>query len=149
MRFALVALCVACLTVGVLAPASAPVQVTYVYSGSMEPAIATGDGFVVVPPTAVERGDIVVYEATREDELVTHRVVSETAAGFVTKGDANHATDQERGEPPVQRDAIVGEVLTVDGAPLVVPRLGALLQLADLPLLAGATVLGAWRYVES
>ncbi|HEX6261649.1 MAG TPA: signal peptidase I [Actinomycetota bacterium] len=72
-----------------------------VRSGSMEPAIGTGDVVVVktVRPGEVAPGDVVTFrDATREGSLVTHRVVSvERRHGrydFVTRGDAN--TGQER-----------------------------------------------------
>lgn len=84
-----------------------------VRSGSMEPAIRTGDLVLVrsVSPGAVEAGDIVTFrDATRDQELVTHRVVrvrSEGAAfGFVTKGDVN--TGVERWS--VDAGGTIGEV---------------------------------------
>jgi len=72
-----------------------------VRSGSMEPAIGTGDVVVVktVRPAEVSAGQVVTFrDATREDHLVTHRVVSVARVDgrydFVTRGDAN--TGEER-----------------------------------------------------
>lgn len=72
-----------------------------VRSGSMEPAIGTGDVVVVktVRPAEVSAGEVVTFrDATRGHHLVTHRVVSVERVGsrydFVTRGDAN--TGEER-----------------------------------------------------
>jgi signal peptidase len=106
-----------------------PVALGYVETGSMEPTIDAGDGFVVVPAVVAgppERGDVVVYEATElhGGGLTTHRVVGETAGGYVTKGDANPFTDQDGPEPPVPPARVRGVAVTVGGGPLVVPHLG-------------------------
>lgn len=108
-----------------LIPAGSPVQLSYVSSDSMEPALQEGDGYVLVPAGQVQQGDVVTYRSPRSDEHVTHRVVDVTDDGLVTKGDANDVTDQSTGEPHVQRSAVVGEVLTVAGTVLAIPNLGA------------------------
>jgi signal peptidase len=119
-------------SVGQIAPLS------YVNSGSMTPALSTGDGFVAVPsPIADEPqpGDVVVYrsEEIEAGGLVTHRVVAETEDGFVTKGDANPVTDQQAGEPPVSRDRIVAQALSVNGHVVALPGLGVIsMWLRDL-----------------
>ncbi|MFB6096907.1 MAG: signal peptidase I [Haloferacaceae archaeon] len=102
------------------APTGAPVQLSYVYSDSMEPTIGVNDGYVVVPA-----GDVVTFWSPERDAYVTHRVVRETDDGFVTKGDNNPSTDQAAGYPPVSRDQVQGRVLTVRGEPFVIPALGA------------------------
>jgi signal peptidase len=129
-----------------------PMLVTYVTTGSMAPTIDPGDGFVVVPPELagpLEEGDIVVFEAQRlhGGGLTTHRIVDETDAGYVTKGDANPFTDQSSSEPPVQPEQIVGVALTVGGSPVVIPHLGTPIMAAadaaagvgsgSVPLLGG------------
>jgi len=89
-----------------------PVVLSFVETGSMEPTIQTGDGFVVLPPAVtgdVSAGDVVVFDA-RELEgggLTTHRIVNETDDGYITQGDANPFTDQDDSEPPVSDDQIV------------------------------------------
>lgn len=119
------ALALLLLFVGALvAPAAAPVQVSYVVSDSMEPTIATNDGYVLVDAGTVSAGDIITYYSEERGTSVTHRVVDITEAGFVTQGDANPSTDQASGYPPVQPADVSGTVLTVDGDPLLIPNLG-------------------------
>ena len=103
-----------------------PVQPVYATSDSMAPAIGAGDLYFVVEGATVGPGDVVTYEATGPRGLVTHRVVGETTAGFVTKGDANPSTDQAAGFPAVDRSRVVGRVLEVGGRPVVVRGAGGL-----------------------
>jgi len=73
-------------------------KVLSVVSGSMEPAIMTGDVIVVKPlgkGEMAQEGDVITYR-TRENSnmLITHRVVgiilvNDLPAAYVTKGDAN------------------------------------------------------------
>lgn len=66
-----------------------------VLSGSMEPEIHVGSMAVVNENTTydeIKTGDIVAFRS-RNGALVTHRVVSITADGFETQGDANDITD--------------------------------------------------------
>jgi signal peptidase len=68
-----------------------PVFVSYVETGSMSPTLDSGDGFVAVPtPFAgpIQKGDIIVFEAEKVQRggLTTHRVVSETERGYITRG---------------------------------------------------------------
>jgi signal peptidase len=72
-----------------------------VQSGSMAPAVNTGDAIVsrVVHPSAVGVGDVVTFVDTlRDDRLVTHRVVEVRQDGtqysFVTKGDRNSGVER-------------------------------------------------------
>lgn len=106
-----------------------PILFSYVETGSMEPTIQTGDGFVAVPAVLtgdVQTGDVVVYEAQRLQGggLTTHRVVGETEAGYITQGDANPFTDQDGPEPPVTDDQIVAHALQLEGTVVVIPNLG-------------------------
>jgi len=106
-----------------------PVLLGFVTTDSMQPTLDPGDGFIAVPAAVsgdVEPGDVVVFEAEElhGGGLVTHRVVDETEAGYVTKGDANPFTDQDGDEPPVTEDRIVATALRVDGEVVVVPHLG-------------------------
>jgi len=124
--------------VALTAPAS-PVHVSYVYSDSMEPTLDVNDGYIVVDGP-VEQGDIAVFRSAEREEYVTHRVVGQTDPGFVTKGDNNDATDQATGHSYVQREDIVGTVLTVGGTPLTIPGLGvAVSALVANRLLVAAT----------
>jgi signal peptidase I, archaeal type len=112
-----------------VAPAAAPVQVSYVVSDSMSPTLATNDGYVLVDTGAVEAGDIITFYSEERGMSVTHRAVEVTGDGIVTQGDANPSTDQAAGYPLVQSDDVAGKVLTVGGAPLRIPQLGAVIAL--------------------
>lgn len=106
-----------------------PVLVGYVETGSMQPTLDPGDGFVAIPTfvdSSVDQGDVVVFraETLHGGGLTTHRVVGETPEGFVTRGDANPVTDQASGEPPVERDRIVATALRLNGHVVVIPYLG-------------------------
>ena len=110
-----------------------PVLLSYAESGSMEPAIDEGDGFVLIPSQisgSPNAGDIVTFQAEQVQggKLTTHRVMGETETGYITKGDDNPFTDQDSGEPPVTDAQIVGEVVTVGGSPVTVPMLGTFVE---------------------
>jgi signal peptidase len=107
-----------------VAPAAAPVSVSYVTSESMTPTIGTNDGYLLVPADGVEEGDVISFYSAERDSQVTHRAVSVTDDGIVTKGDANPSTDQAAGYPLVQPADVDGAVLTVGSEPLVIPHLG-------------------------
>lgn len=113
-----------------------PVLLGFVETGSMEPTIETGDGFVAVPSELTddpEPGDVVVFEA-REIQgggLTTHRVVEETPQGYVTRGDANPFTDQDGGEPRVRDAQIVAEAWRVNGEVVTVPMVGTAVMTAS------------------
>lgn len=78
-------------------------KVLNVVSGSMEPAIHTGDVIIVKPlanpALEVRDGDIITYRSPEKaDVLITHRVigtikVNGAPVGFATQGDANEAPD--------------------------------------------------------
>ena len=110
-----------------------PVLLSFVETDSMEPTIDAGDGFVALP-TALggepATGDIVVFEAETIEGggLTTHRIVDETEAGFITRGDGNPFTDQDGGEPPVTDGQIVATVPQAGDSPLVIPFLGTAIQ---------------------
>lgn len=105
-----------------------PVLLSYAESGSMEPAIQEGDGFLLVPSqlSDVGVGDVVMFEAEQVHggDLTTHRVVAVTDRGYITQGDANPFTDQDTGEPAVTDAQVVGVVPTLGDEPVTVPRLG-------------------------
>jgi signal peptidase len=106
-----------------------PVLLSFVETGSMEPTLSPGDGFIAVPTQLagpVEEGDVIVFRAEELNGggLTTHRVVGETADGYVTQGDANPFTDQSGDEPPVKDAQIVAEALQVGGDIVVIPHLG-------------------------
>jgi signal peptidase I len=109
----------------VLLAAAAPLAIGdrsfVVKSGSMSPAIETGDVVVVDPISAasVEVGEIVTFESPDGgDRLMSHRVraVEETEEGlrFTTQGDANTADEHWT----IAQEGTVGRVL------YRVPKLG-------------------------
>ena len=107
-----------------------PILLGYVATGSMEPTIAVGDGFVAIPPVLageISPGDVVTFEAQSLDGggPTTHRVVDVTSEGYITQGDANSFTDQSAGEPPVNDAQVYAVVLQIDGEVVVIPSLGA------------------------
>ncbi|WP_435116048.1 signal peptidase I [Halolamina sp. C58] len=124
-----VALIVASLLLGQVL--GTPVLLGYVETGSMEPTLEPGDGFVAVPDAVagdVEEGDVIVFRAEelQGGGLTTHRVVGETDRGYITQGDANPFTDQDGGEPPVKEGQIVARALQIGGSVIVIPNLGTL-----------------------
>ncbi len=103
--------------------------VSYADSGSMAPALSPGDGFLAVPAAVAgppEVGDVVVYRSEGVDPggLVVHRVVDRTSGGYVTRGDANPITDQQAGEPPVERKRILAHAVAVEGDVVALPGFG-------------------------
>ena len=75
-------------------------------SNSMAPTITTNDLILVKITKNVDVDDVITYKDG--DILVTHRVISKTGHGFVTKGDANNTTDKQIG-----KDQVVGKVVKV------------------------------------
>lgn len=114
----------------VVLPVSAPLSVSYVYSGSMEPTLSPGDGYVLRATGDVTEGDVVTFWSASKGEFVTHRVVAVTADGLTTKGDANDVTDQAAGHPVVDRGDVIGEAVTVGGSVLVLPGFGRVTEAA-------------------
>jgi len=124
---AVVALVVASLFVGQVL--GQPVLLGFVETGSMEPTLQPGDGFIALPAAVagpIDEGDVVTFRATTVGGggLTTHRVAEVQNGQYTTKGDANPFTDQASGEPPVTRARIVAVAPQVGGSILVVPNLG-------------------------
>lgn len=110
-----------------------PILLSFVETGSMEPTIDTGDGFVAIPSEVTdepETGDVIVFEATeiQGGGLTTHRIVDETPRGYVTRGDANPFTDQDGTEPHVQDAQIVATAWQVNGAVVTIPQFGTVVM---------------------
>jgi signal peptidase I len=137
-----------------VAPFALGARTLTVRSGSMEPALHTGDAVVSTPirPLDARPGDIVTFhDPARGGALVTHRLRSVRARGVrveaVTKGDANNAierwsvpTDGEIGRVAYRVPA-VGHVLA-----RVRTRTGMLLLVvAPLLLTAMFEIRDIWR----
>lgn len=108
-----------------------PVLIGYVETGSMSPTLEPNDGYIAVPPSLagdIEPGDVITFDAValHGGGLTTHRVVGETADGYVTQGDANPFTDQDSDEPPVPPDRVKAVALQVGGSVVVLPQIGLL-----------------------
>jgi signal peptidase len=106
-----------------------PILLSYVETGSMQPTLSPGDGFVAIPAQiagGIGTGDVVTFEAQeiQGGGLTTHRVVEETERGYITRGDNNPFTDQDGGEPVVQDAEVVAKALQVGGSVVVIPHLG-------------------------
>ena len=106
-----------------------PILLSFVETGSMQPTLDPGDGFVAIPTAIagdIGPGDVVTFEAQeiQGGGLTTHRVVEETERGYITQGDNNPFTDQDGGEPVVQEAEIVAKALSVGGGVVVIPHLG-------------------------
>lgn len=106
-----------------------PLLLGYVATGSMEPTLAVGDGFIAVPTVLagdIGPNDVITYDAQSLDGggTTTHRVVGERAEGYITQGDANPFTDQDAGEPLVSNAQIHAVVLQLNGEVVVLPSLG-------------------------
>lgn len=152
------ALWTACgLGAGLLIAVAAPLALGHrpltVLSGSMEPAIATGDVIVVKPirPAEARVGNVVTYRDA-QGKSITHRVRRVRAARdgkfeFITKGDASNATerwamaaDGELGRT-VYRIPLMGHALSHTRS-----RPGRLLLVVlPLALLAAVELVAIWR----
>jgi signal peptidase len=110
-----------------------PVLLSFVETGSMEPTLNAGDGFVAIPAEVagpIEEGDVIVFRAEeiQGGGLTTHRVVDVTERGYTTRGDANPFTDQDGNEPPVKDPQVVAKALQIGGEVVVIPHLGTVVQ---------------------
>ena len=98
-------------------------EIYTVISGSMEPAIPTGSLVYVkyIQPEEIQTEDVIAFYGTDADgSIVTHRVVSNSAAmgNFITKGDANSDNDMNT----IPYANYIGKVQ------LSVPKLGGIFQ---------------------
>lgn len=101
----------------------------FVETGSMEPTLEPGDGFIAIPQQfagEISEGDVVMFDAQEVGGggPTTHRVVDVRDDGYVTQGDANPFTDQDGGEPIVAEGQIQSVALQPGGELLVIPQIG-------------------------
>jgi signal peptidase I len=89
------------ITLALVVPLAFDARPLVVLSGSMEPALGTGDVSVVrsIAPLDARPGDIVTFrDPSNPDRLITHRVramrVQDEAVVFVTRGDVNNASER-------------------------------------------------------
>jgi signal peptidase len=141
------------LTLALAAPLLFGARPLTVLSGSMEPALMTGDVVVVksIDPIAARPGDVVTFRSPSGRALITHRVQRMRARGqavqFVTKGDANVPVERwqvDRGEQI--RRVVLRVPLIGYGLNLFRTRLGLIaLVLVPLVLLGFVELWSIWR----
>lgn len=108
-----------------------PVIFAYVYSDSMEPTISRYDAFIINPLARdYQVGDIIVFKAG--DEWICHRIVGVIGGGYITKGDANVATDQMGGGRIVEEEDIAGKVVEFMDSPVLLKEAGKYLSLSGV-----------------
>lgn len=90
-----------------------------VQSGSMEPAIMTGDIIIIHHQDSYLKNDVITFHSP-DGRVVTHRIAEITQDNdkphFLTKGDANRSQDEDY----ITQSQIIGKVS------LVIPKLGYL-----------------------
>lgn len=111
-----------------------PALLSYVDSGSMEPTLNEGDGFIAIPSAIagdVGVGTVVVFQSehVHGGALTTHRIIDERSEGYITQGDANPFPDQSGAEPPVSEGQIKAVALQVNGEVVRIPHLGTSVSL--------------------
>lgn len=92
-----------------------------VLSGSMEPELSVGDLLIVVSCDSYELRDVIVYQDGQT--AITHRIVSISDNGIVTRGDANNVDDD-----PITFEQIKGKVA------FSIPFVGYLVNMIKTPL---------------
>lgn len=124
------------ITVTTALPTSeSPVIITSPDTESMVPTIETSDLVIAVSQDDYETQDIVLFRDANVDQLILHRIVDETEAGYVTQGDANDITDQEAGLDPVSNSQISGKLLTYNNEPITIPYIGLIYSQTELLVL--------------
>ncbi|WP_431061828.1 signal peptidase I [Methanobacterium sp.] len=96
-----------------------------VVSGSMEPVLYRGDIVIIDKnPSNLQVGDIIVYNANWFKDPVIHRIIkienSSNGPAYTIKGDNNPAPDPAL----VYQKQIISKVVTIDGHPIVIPKIG-------------------------
>ena len=124
---------------------SGAIKARVVLTGSMAPAIKSGDIIFTVPPTKKlpKKGDVVAYFGKRFDGtqvgVFSHRIIGGDAqSGFIVKGDANPSPDVQR---PKIND-ITGVVI------FVIPFIGRFLSPRTLLVLAPIFI-GIWLVIDA
>ncbi|MEK7643423.1 MAG: signal peptidase I [Patescibacteria group bacterium] len=98
-----------------------PYPIAAITSGSMWPALHTGD-LVFIKAVSKENlkvGDVVVWKNDSGKGFVIHRVVRLKDKTFVTKGDANFIEDA-----PVKYEDLVGKTVQIFGRNARLPYFG-------------------------
>lgn len=96
-----------------------------VQSGSMEPALPVGSVVIIKPvdPNKLQKNEIICFKLSGP-QSITHRIIDVTDNGFITKGDANNASDNF----VVEKKDVIGKVV------LTIPYVGYLNHFVKTPL---------------
>lgn len=89
-------------------------------SNSMSPTITTNDLIIVKITKKIDVDDVITFEDG--NVLVTHRVISKTGNGFITKGDANNERDKQ-----ITSSQVVGKVVKI------LPNMGVWFKVITTP----------------
>ncbi len=125
---------------------------------SMEPVIYSGDLVFVIPHiTGLQEkpkvGDIIVFEASTDEgfkQMMIHRINEIKDGKIYTKGDNVQKTDQEGGGwKPLSENEIQGVIPQIAGQPLVIPKLGGLINDYWLYLVIGVSALLIILYINN
>ena len=125
------------LVFGISAPFLAGYQPTVILSGSMEPAIMTGDIVYIQKVKSFEElktGDVIAFQRQMDATPITHRIVEidENQQTLRTKGDSN---DSEDGST-LSFSQVKGKV-----AGFRIPKAGYAVQFIKNPLVIGMIIL--------
>ena len=104
-----------------------PFRMYAVQTGSMEPAIKTGDLIFVKEEKEYNKGDVITFRggSGSSQRVITHRIEKVNEDGtLTTKGDANAATDADK----VSKENIIGRYF------LRIPLLGYPINFAKTPI---------------
>ncbi|MDP2741323.1 MAG: signal peptidase I [bacterium] len=110
-------------------PISGNIKFLTVQSGSMSPAIKTGSVVMISPAKDYKIGDVITFgQMSKSKAPITHRINDIKVVGgnpvYITKGDANNATDIKE----IQKKDVIGKVL------FNVPYFGYAVDFAKKPL---------------
>ena len=84
------------------------ITILKVSSNSMFPTIKKDDYIVIKKQKDYEIGDIITFKS-KEDCLITHRIIEQYENVFITKGDNNNISDDEQ----VKMGVILGKVIFI------------------------------------
>ena len=84
------------------------ITILKVSSNSMFPTIKKDDYIVIKKQKDYEIGDIITFKS-KEDCLITHRIIEKYENVFITKGDNNNISDDEQ----VKMGVILGKLIFI------------------------------------
>ena len=106
-----------------------------VLSGSMEPALFTGDLIIVREAACFSENDIVVFQDG--NTLIVHRIIGINGESVTTKGDANDAADE-----PIDVSRLKGKVV------FRIPFAGKMVSLIKTPVGTILVIMAAIALIE-